>query len=383
MPEKFGFGLPRVHVGKDARTFHNNGYLAPVTDGVLNPAGQNTPDHIAPDARLSAEEMWIKGKAERYALDAVLIDRVISRALSNRDFAPPFGLIRVSSEHKIEAIENIPQIYSISELQSNFLTTLGVAHVQEMKDLSIRSKQGDNSPEVSVYNRAAYWEDIYKTHLKKDAMGFIEFTSKKGKLPAPFITHKTGITTALSAMGKVLDVLPRVVELHAKTEDINPDLFTEIARNSYHIPAELASLGLGEFIAAEEVLAGNSRGNCKINQDENRPFESYFFRITGKEGSRALQIARKAYKGLVTEEVEGQNPVYEYDSGCPASVRVDGDPATKKLWNWMVDVWGVAVNQNWTRQFEPEKVQIARHKKFVAQMRSFAPPGSRFYGIDM
>lgn len=386
MAEKFGFGLPRVHVGADARAINQHGFQTPNPDVLTHQKGlfRKTTVLKEPANAQEAAQVWLKSKAERYALDAILINRVVERAVGFKDKFPPFGLM-TEKDGKFSPRENIHYNYRLLDLQKDLDTTLQVSHMEEMNDLELRKEEGDTSPEVSVYKRAVYWADFYQ-YVPHDEEGYLLINAAV-RPGGPFVDYRTGIGTATSIMRKTLQVIPEVCESLLEPDTITPELFTQIARNSYASIAELAAMGGGEQLAADKILTGLGISHC-MNVDSQEVLlrgeyvPHYFTLKDGKNGkylsvNKGLQLNKQ-----ISEDLKFERPTYAFDSGCPAVIPVEGDAATKKLWDMTVDVYSHLVRQNWESQFEPIELQRKRHNDRVAFMRSVLPPGTRIIGID-
>lgn len=382
--------LPRTHIGPTARMWANNGYhtLEKPSDPIVGPRKfpQTGKEIKRPKDANEARDVWLNGKAERYALDAVIIERVVDRALNTRSLLEPFGLF---TKLDFTPLTEFGSDYDLSRLQDDFLFTLSHAYSAELDALEERRFKKDDAPEVSVYSRAVAWANYFHKYVPSRG-GFVDFTDtgKKydGRPPGPFIDQRNGIVTGVSTMIKTLGVIPAVCERNLKPQEIDPSTFVQVAKNSYGMLASSAMKIIHEFDEAEQILTGfDSKNACFASPEElflKLPYNPYYFELA--DGPQGKYMRIKPDSGIsqaVNTKLENMNPAYTETVGCPAAIPIHDAPATKKLWGWMTDVYGEFVRQYWSQKFEPISAQKARHNQMVEEIRKMYP-NSKIAGID-
>ncbi len=93
--------------------------------------------------------IWYKMKPELYALTAVLIDRVVDRAIRTKHERPPFGLMRGNIRAVVDlsilpkSVESVAEITNDQDLISAMRTTLSRSVREEHQSLDNADDQAD------------------------------------------------------------------------------------------------------------------------------------------------------------------------------------------------------------------------------------------------
>lgn len=254
-------------------------------------------------------------KVEYYALLSVLIDKVIDKALQNRGFYPPFGLITTdwnrldTGKGGARVVTEFPN-NPFQSLKKSMKCTLNLAHLKLLEDLR---NQAD-TPLASIYQRC------------------VQLLPEKGS------RISDGIETASDIMSAVLEVIPRLCD-----DDYDISDWIQIAQNSYPLLAKLASLHLTEL----EPVGTKIRDKLfeiqgSFMTEEFHPFDTTYFCLEGKEKLR-LTPSQKLLS-LIERITQIPNLPYVHMAnpsptiGCPALVNFKEGSAIKRLWDWHVDL---------------------------------------------
>jgi len=272
-----------------------------------------------------ALDVWYKMKPELYALTAVLIDRVVDRAIRTKHERPPFGLMSfdlavVNLQAPPTPISAIERIVNDQDLASAMRATLTRSAIEEVEFLENPDNLNDTTRQaVSVYNRLKQLVVFRQRYIEND-----DHTED----PAAFIRRGSG--TAAAIMGGVVNVLPEVYE--ANGLELNPQELTQTAINSYPLVADLAMRHMYDFGI---VLTRLEEGSKFFKR-----FNSKYFVL--KDISSGIQLTitedAKNYDEDIAQELHSRNHIGGATIGCPAMVNFNGESAVKKLWNWHLEL---------------------------------------------
>lgn len=252
------------------------------------------------------DELFPLFKVERYALAAVMTDKIVDRALENRTKYPPLGFIPRYEVAPEESAQGLQRPWGVGMLDA-----LTQAYVDVRTELDTMSDKDKNStsPTLSFYRRFKQLEEFGLRHY------YFNFGSQ---------TVANGITTAVSIMVDTLDSIPHLYAGIRGGKQISEDELTQIGRNTYPFIAELARLHFHSFMSVFEKgsfrerieLVETSRG---LSVDLNRKGKSLLHR-------RPKEYSKRRYR---SDRVT---------LGCPSTVSTNGAPPIKKLWDWQVEV---------------------------------------------
>lgn len=267
-------------------------------------------------------EIWRSLKSERYALTAVIGDRIIDRAYETRGERPPYGLAKPlplspssRADWKSMSLQNAQiktAIYHFGDLFLSMGLTLRLAAHDELGELEMRlCDESDHSSIKSVYRRLKELTEIDNKKLE----GYM--------LP--------GIQTAVTFMSGLLETIPNVYKRHYPDEEFTSEKFVSIAHSSYPLIVELAASNIDAFMSLENNLVDlGGYSSCILNPQS--------FVLSGAVNQERLDLSRE-----VQEKFEKLKELVHADScsetvGCPALVNFGNGSAIKKLWDWHVEI---------------------------------------------
>lgn len=387
--------LPRRNIAPQAKAIIETGFKKPAEDPLTPPKkyfGLFGSRDFSPTPE-EALEIYHNGKEERYALSAVLINRVVNRALAQRTGREPYGLIgfpldydslteQVSENQQPEDITWLGLPDPFSALQVHMQRTLTQSWLEEMSYLDdLRSKKPQHKLS-QVYNRLLQWQDCY---TRFSQLYEHELEARNSFNPV-FTEIPTGISTGIFVMSKFLQVLPQVCERDVDYKEITPDSLVEIARNSYPFIAKLAMLPF-DTSSLTVVLTGNAYGIRKglirftHLEDPKSSFNPiYFEAIETKSGDR-VNMRESIWHEVEFDMAHVKSSEQKVTTGCPAMVRFDGDEsAVQKLWDWHLDIASKVYRDFWSARYEPAGAKEARYNfiKTNAEERGYLVAGIHF-----
>ena len=305
----------RKNISSQARQIRETGGESPE---VLNGLPLNF-RHDTPEMR----EQWKRFKPEIYAITGVIIDRVISRTLKDKDNHPPFGLVQKKSlnssgNHEYETVSQFNADQPFQHLSTAMGQTLNHQNWLETKDL----EQGLKDPENSESIKKAYKRLLDIIPAK---YGGVPLEERAG---LAFFMVETGIGTATKVMANLLEVIPDLYRRDYSQQKPSADTLTQIATESYPLLAQLAMMHLKDFSAAEKYMrVPDGKGEWDLAK----------FKLTNTASGLKVEV-----NPGVREFIDKfNNDAYESVSetiGCPAMVNFGEGSAVKRLWNWYVDI---------------------------------------------
>lgn len=275
----------------------------------------NRPDHvervnIGPMARQINEtgldefpdnQNWHPGmKAEKYALTAIFIDRIVTRANAGRVKRPPFGL---RFEDKTLTPKRLDHAAPFNTVQMGMFETLEFTKDDELKD-------------------------FVKNNLPENVLAVYHRLHSLGALVGDRSNMDGGLDFACVFMSAVCEAIPRF------SPDVqDPDVLAERAKNSAPLVLKVAAANM-----ANVQLCLNSL-TATLSQSEPfsrfRPDSVEIGEIGGKE---QLVISEKGMERLKWNGVEDLAVGRGVTIGCPALVNFGEGSAIQTLWDWHVDV---------------------------------------------
>lgn len=366
-----GHNLPRINIGPDARKYHSLGYVRDLkTDPIIERTGiiRKQYKFKEPKSPKEALEVWKNSQPERFALDAVLINRVIDRALDDRAKYPPYGLVSTNND-VTSPLHEFPEDYSFIQMQTDFKTTLGIAFKSEMNELDLRLRNNEQSAEISVYDRALYWANYFYKYVPHVENGFFtsEINPNTGSevegTPHPFIIKGSGGASGIEVPRKLVEVISDISEFSLETQELTPALYLEIAKNSYSVVAQLASKDHLKSNLIESFLGDFGRHfveflhnpKYKVDSTSTKDFFNFLFFeiIKGPHGNYLKLNLPSVFNDFMEQGFDTHLTPYQIETGCPAVTPIEGDAATKKLYMWIVDVYGDYIKKFWDTKFKP------------------------------
>jgi len=247
------------------------------------------------DPRLAGED----NKQELYALEAVVIDRIIDRLFKTHT---PEEIIDRAVPPQFD-----PRLLFLA--RDRIILLLFQTTDLEFKSIERILNQKDQSdPIISVVSRMVA--------LTKIRDGDDEIQELIG----------LGIRTAAKTMAQVLDIIPSVHKREYPDASYDPDLLTTIARNSYPLIAQLAASHLREFVFVTNSLEQGSR-------EGDLPFDPENFTIDSNRGYPHLVVSTKKRDEIEQEYVRLDPRLKRRATiGCPAMVNFGNGSAIKRLW---------------------------------------------------
>lgn len=239
-------------------------------------------------------EAWAKVKPEMYAICAVLGNDVIDRALGL--LADPSRITRDVASHAATIPVKRPPADVFENLYFYTRDTLWNALDQESRDES-------------------------KHNLWKRYRDLDRLLQSIRQRPRQRDALTAGLGTAAKIMADTLRVIPEVYT--DKTgHEADMEAFLTIAQGSFSFLAQFAMLQIGDF----EI----QNGSLRFEGAPQGPFDSEKFDLINTKNGRVLVAIGKPSSGVL----DFREPFV----GCPASVKIEGDSAIKKLWDWHVSV---------------------------------------------
>jgi hypothetical protein len=268
-------------------------------------------------------------KPELYALTAVIADRCINRAVSQKSERPPFGLIEFNESTtdlslSPTPINSVDQILERNDLITATSATLMRSVHEELEFLEKTTNPDDETRKaISTYKR-------YKTLVNFRKEFIYDKTTKD---TTTFILH--GAFNAADTMSGLIHLLPNVYEENNLPFDTQELIQT--GKNSFPLVAEWAMQHLYQFQGTVEQLGNNIanvQGPLGLNPKD--------FILSETDNDRRLSVANVVY----TRETDKKR-LEEFHSGafnapviagCPAMVNFDGKSAVRKLWDWQLEI---------------------------------------------
>ncbi len=285
----------RINIGPLARQIRNEG---------LEMLGQRS---FQWSDNLSA--FYSEAKPEVYALTAVLIDGVITRAQGARVLRPPFGLIYFPYGPSAGSItlsqEDIDRDRPFNTIQMAMFGTLMDAQTEEIEGI----KTGNAPTNI----QQVYWRlvDIMSNYIPANA----EFSLSGG------------IDFASVIMSGTAQIIPTLAR------DASPDKLIEIARNSLPIVTRFAAGNVDHNTRFLRTLVTDESW-----KEHYLKFRTDCFKIKDVGAATQLVLSEHGEQRLRNAGIDnlmvGNSPTI----GCPALVNFGEGSAINLLWNWYVDV---------------------------------------------
>jgi hypothetical protein len=271
----------RVSVGPEARRIAREGVITPDRDPFSRVYDV--------DDTLMLGALLPRFKEERYGVLAVIIDRVVDRAIANRLKTQPHSFSVGVSEYSVQ-----------KELGNQMQDALKTAQDQEIESLE---NVDSSNPAGSAFRRLAHLERFGGMYYTYNEFDFQELSRGLG-------TAVLVITTSLSAISKLYpDAL------------ITQEEFSKTAKNSYPLVAEIAALHFESFISIAD-------------------FDESMLALKKTDNGYKLDLTPLARASFYKKPKHSWRNRYRYDKtthGCPAIVSIDGAAPIKKLWDWALD----------------------------------------------
>lgn len=241
-------------------------------------------------------------KPEFQAVSAVLIDKIIADSYEERNLGLQSALIlNFGRENTFETLEKV------------MMQDIGGTVIR----LGNRLDSNADSPEYqATYNR---FKQLLETRAELDPE--IVFLPSLSSLYG-------GLQTATFFMSESLRLI------HALGDGKSPEELLAIARRSYSLIVNTASMHLEHFIHTGTVIHPE-----KDETDQSRFGDLALskFALIGEPGSERLGLSPEAtleIQRLIDEAGKLETPT----TGCPALVNFGGGSAIKKLWDWHLEL---------------------------------------------
>lgn len=260
-------------------------------------------------------KVWPQIKPEVYGLTAVLVDGMMTRAVSLKSARAPFGLITKNSlsDYKVVDFPDLDSKAPFISISGFVKETLLAAILEEFEEI----KSGKDQMMLSIYQRL----ELLMANLSEaqPASTRLRYRSKT----EGFLT--LGMNFAALRLASLADVIPRVEEgLSAKKS-------VEVARDSYPFVIKIATADLEKAINLVNALS----------LAENRSqFDPKYFALIKHQNRLMLDLSIVGKKRLgeiglsLSNLTSNQVPTI----GCPGVVNFGGESAVKRLWSWYGDI---------------------------------------------
>lgn len=265
------------------------------------------------------EEDFPNHKGEIYALSAVVIDKVITDALDQRDLFPPFGLDQKDRETPVKQLD---EAHPFRDLNAHMYDTLS----RVLTDIIINSRTKDSPQALKM--SPVLW--------RLNSLLIVRPESNYGGNNYVFI--QGGLGTATHAMSSLLEVIPKLAKVSGEEKPDSGQLI-KVAANSYPIITRLSSMYLDYFTAFKEKVSPHGEEG-----DPFRPFSPDFFTLSHNSKGARVEFSPIALEELSRLEdlgSNGKNPRnfrVNPQLGCPAQIRFGQEPAIRRLWQWHLEI---------------------------------------------
>lgn len=266
----------RVNIAPGARTIHAR------TFGETSPGRQKSSMERAP-------------QQEAYEMLAVMCSMVVERALQRRHSLPPYGLVTERTSPK-----PVQTLSHLGKLEEAMDATLGEAHDDLMDELARKVIRGDSDRLAQFYRR-------YTVVMEREAT---DVTSH--------IRIQLGLNTATTEIDNILTRILHAYPILHPSKTLTIDEFLSIARNSWPLIAQLASMHLQRFSISPTT-------------------DDFFTELRpAPQGGYRLQCSEQGADFVRDESMNRytNRPAY----GCPARVNFGDGSAIKKLWDWYLEI---------------------------------------------
>lgn len=265
-------------------------------------------------------DVFSEVKPELYALTAVFADGIVKKAYEERVNRQPFGLIMQdpigSLDYRVLVCKDLHRAMPFIKIAMCMRDTLMSSVEKEIVEV----EDGRASPRLdSIYQRLKELVDLLRHNCTN------EQDIARYKDVASLI--EGGVNTATNVMAGIIDVIPGV------DRDLNnSQRLVQIARNSYPLVAELATINI-ENVRSVEFLIPTLFGLPVF-------FKPKYFTIEGADNNSRLTISKNGIQelrknGSSLENLGvGKSPTI----GCPAMVNFGDGSSVKRLWDWHVEI---------------------------------------------
>ena len=231
-----------------------------------------------------------------YAYSALAIGEIVAAAVEHRKDHPPLGLLTMRGK--------------------NAQIKKGLSITETFKDIDLKFA------ETLEFYAAAVLSG-FQDNLAGDSCNSLKETKYKisqqlGELPEKYAHYKdafgllrAGIATGITEISRTLQTIPAVYQKEFPGEQPISEELKQIARNSYPLVVQLASMDLGKFA----------------------------FLSTELDAKRLRYQLVNTPRGLALALPSSLNYQHSTDSkGCPALVDLGLGSAVKRIWKWYLEI---------------------------------------------
>lgn len=288
-------GPRRISIRKPTQEIVREGFKLPDLDSDFLRVEDPSPEE--------AVQIWLKiGKHERYALTAILLDRAVDRALTDRDSQDGFSLTPSNAAQ------------NMNEVNSHISDRLKKALTEEMHYLDTLSDDENTIPLKRTWERIKEWGTFRYRH------------QLQGHIKLADVSIPTSISDPLSGVGTMNAIFSAIPAKYVPVHHKYPpdDEFMRIIRNSLPAIQRMAGNDLGtfNFIVARSGGVDNLSRMFNLVEDD-RP------RLT-IDDTQVEEVRAQ----MVASGVELPPRI-----GCPVLVRIDSDASMKKIVDWHLDLF--------------------------------------------
>jgi hypothetical protein len=248
---------------------------------------------------------------EAYEMLAVMCSMIIERALERRASFPPYGLIKPARPGAAISV-SARELDHLGTLEEAMDDTLREAYHGLVDELTLNAACGDSDKLTTFYRRY--------THVLATAQAHDGST----------LDIQLGLHTATNEINSVLMNIIQGYRDKFPRRSLMIDEFLSIARNSWPLIAQFASMHLQRFSWSPTT-------------------EDFFTELhPAPQGGYRLQCTEQG-AAYMSKEFSGRysnRPAY----GCPALVNFGSGSAVKKLWDWHLEIIQLMHTQNYPRK---------------------------------